>query len=85
MEEKTGCINKTNLLFIPLKVLKNGFMTIMFKFCTGQPKVHTSILWKIFGLCLRTREAITNCKELQEFLDVYGVFFSKKTFKNFMI
>ena len=49
-EAKTGYINKTDLPFIPLKELKNGLMTIMFKFCRGQPKVQTSVLSKKFGL-----------------------------------
>ena len=39
MGEKTGSTNITDILFLPLKGLKNGLMTIMFKPCPDQPKV----------------------------------------------
>ncbi|GBL69355.1 hypothetical protein AVEN_198074-1 [Araneus ventricosus] len=85
-EEKTGYI-KTELPFIPLKELKNG---LMFKFCPGQPKVQTSILSKMFGLCeldvfmdeggnMKMSRSSTNL------LIQCGILFAKKTVKTFMI
>ena len=68
------------------QTVKNGLMTMMFKFCPGQPKVQISILSRMFGAMLVEgiygdgRQYEYDVKELKESLDsVRNTFCQTKT------